>query len=354
MSKCENQLNKENSLHKMNFNDKAKPIALKAKTSKSAVAIADKHLQATMRGEHKVMATRWQRVNKMLLGGFHFKQIYFIPGASGHGKSYLLNMLHKDFTNRALNDHKFSFKVLHFGFEMNSEVEVLRSLSAMAKIPYRKLIASDDPLTESEYIRAQNYYTQLEENPIYFFEDPGTRLQIEATIRAFHLRFPDDELIVTLDHSLLVLSEPREDEVKTLSELGKMFIRLKKEMGLLTILLGQLNDKIEGERRRDPTNPALHFPTKTDIHGSKQLYHASDAVIVIHQPSLLNLEYYGKQNIPTKDLIVLHLLKQRNGAQGFVLMDNLLSQGELLERRKDKDEKNRQEIRDQLVGSTRS
>lgn len=334
----------------MNFNNGTPTIVLKGKTSAKTVEEADKHLLATIKGEHKVLKTAWSRVNKMLLGGFHFKQIYLIAGASGHGKSFFLNMLQRHFISKGVNDPTFKFKILHFGFEMSAEVELLRRASAMAKVPYRKLVASDDPLSEEEYKRVKSFYNKLREEPIFYFEDPGSRLEIEATIRAFAKRFPDDELVVTLDHSLLVLGERGEDEVKTMSELGKMFIRLKKELGLCTIILGQLNDKIEGERRRDPTNPALHFPTKTDIHGSKQLYHAVDVCMVIHQPALLNLEYYGKQNIPTKDLIVLHCLKQRNGQQGFVLMLNKLNEGEIIERPKKDSSDTRQRVISSLEG----
>lgn len=336
----------------MNFNDSGtKTIALKAKNSKKAIADVDKHLQAALKGEHKVMRTEWDRVNKMLLGGFHFKQIYLVAGASGHGKSYFLNMLQRAFTSKGLNDPKFKYIIIHFGFEMSAEMELMRRASSLADVPFRKMIASDDPLSEAEYKRVMSFYSKLQEEPIYYVEDPGTRLEIEATIRGFKERFPDHELIVTLDHSLLVMSERGEDELKTLTELSKMFIRLKKEMGLLAIILGQLNDKIEGERRRDPTNPALHFPTKTDIHGSKQLYHAADVVLVIHQPSLLNLEYYGKQNIPTKDLIALHQLKQRNGNQGFILFINELAHGRITERSKGKSEQ-RKKIEDALDGKT--
>ena len=95
----------------------------------------------------------------------------------------------------------------------------------------------------------------------------------------------------------------------------------------MNILLGQLNDKIESEKRLDPTNPSLHYPTKTDIHGSKQIYHAVDVAMVIHQPSLLHLEYYGKKDIPTNNLVALHVLKNRKGEQGLTLLKNNLVNG---------------------------
>ncbi|MDC6350729.1 DnaB-like helicase C-terminal domain-containing protein [Zeaxanthinibacter sp. PT1] len=323
-------------------------IALKAKNTTSTIEGVKKHLTDSLAGKHKVLRTRYTSLNRMLLGGFHFGQLVLLAGASGHGKSYLLNTLIRDFMDQRLNNPDFKFIILHFGFEMSSEVEFMRRISANTKIPFRKLMSSDDPLNKEDYKLIESYCNAIGEEPILYFENPGTRLQIEATIKnvAASDKYKDHKIVVTMDHSLLVLNEKGENEIETLAELGKMFIQLKKEYGLLGIILGQLNDKIEGERRRDPTNPAMHYPTKTDIHGSKQLYHASDVVLVVHQPALLNLEYYGKNNIPTKHLIALHALKQRNGQQGFILMYNFLKYGMFVQRPKDKDI--RQEIFDAI------
>jgi replicative DNA helicase len=149
-------------------------------------------------------------------------------------------------------------------------------------------------------------------------------------------RFPDDNLVVTLDHVLLVQPLPGENEVQTLAELGKMFIRIRKEFNTMNILLCQLNDKIESSIRRDPGAASLHFPTKTDIHGSKQLYHATDVCLVVHQPALLGLEVYGKHHVPTitengRNLVALHILKNRHGTQGYVRLISHLDEGRILE-----------------------
>jgi len=112
-----------------------------------------------------------------------------------------------------------------------------------------------------------------------------------------------------------------------MAELGKMCIEIRKRFGAMVLLLSQLNDKIEGERRRDPDAPNLHYPLKTDIHGSKQLYHAADVVMVVHQPALLGLETYGRKNLPTRNLVALHCLKNRHGQAGITLLKNNLRHG---------------------------
>lgn len=323
---------------------------LRAKNTKKTLDGMDSMLKANMRGDYSVLKSGWKRLNHRMLGGFFFGQIYLLAGASGHGKSIMLNQILRAFMTKTINSPKFDFLILHFGFEMSSEVEMMRRVSSMTKIPMRKFMSVDDVLSEEEYEKVKEYYSSIQDDPILFFETPGTRYEIEATIRAVAQKYPDKKLVVSLDHSLLVNQERGEDEIKTLAELGKMLIILKKELGIMGLILGQLNDKIESEKRRDPTNPSLHYPTKTDIHGSKQLYHASDAVLVVHQPAQLNLEYYGPENFPTKDLVVVHILKNRNGEGGYTLFDNHMKYGYISEKRKAPDQ--RVPITDAVNGKT--
>jgi replicative DNA helicase len=303
-------------------------------TSKLATQSAHDSIADAKAGNRIVMASRWDKLNYMLLGGFQFGQTYMLCGASGHGKSYMLNMLLRDFTNPTLQRDVSKTRILHFSFEMSAAAEMTRRISTITGISYRKLLSADRPLTNEEMQQVEVASKRLTDEPIYFVETPGNRQQIRDTIDRMKQRFPDDDLIVTLDHTLLASQMPGENEIQTLAELGKMFIDIRKDFGTLNILLSQLNDKIESSSRRDPSVPSLHFPTKTDIHGSKQLYHAADVVLVIHQPALLGLEVYGPDRVPTmtedaKNLIAMHVLKNRHGTQGYTRMISNLENGRI-------------------------
>ena len=255
-------------------------------------------------------------------------------GASGHGKSYMLNKLLRDFTNPTLQKDVTRTRILHFSFEMSAAAEMTRRISTLTGISYRKLLSADRPLTKEEMEQVNSASSRLTDEPIYFVETPGNRQQILDTIDKMKNKFPDDDLVVTLDHTLLVSGLAGENEIQTLAELGKMFIDVRKQYGTLNILLSQLNDKIESSSRRDPSVPSLHFPTKTDIHGSKQLYHAADVCLVMHQPALLGLEVYGPDRVPTmtedeKNLISMHVLKNRHGTQGYTRMIANLENGRI-------------------------
>ena len=300
-------------------------ISLQIKTADQAIKEADKFLEQGAKGERPFLATRWQKVNTMLLGGFHFGQTYFIAGASGHGKSFFVNMLHTDFTSYYLGNE--DVKILHFSFEMHAKDEMIRKISQLSDIDYRKLVSSDKPLTMEELEIIRKQYTRMKNKNVFYVETPSNRDRIYATINEFCNEFKDSKIVISLDHTLLVTPNPGENEIQSLAELGKMFIQVRKEFNTCNILVGQMNDKMESKERRDPTNAALHYPTKTDIHGSKQIYHAADVVMVLHQPILLNLEYYGKKRFPTTDLVALHCLKNRSGVAGLTRLKNNLQNG---------------------------
>jgi replicative DNA helicase len=307
---------------------------LDVQTSKLAALSAHDVIADAKAGNRVVMASRWDKLNYMLLGGFQFGQTYMLCGASGHGKSYMLNMLLRDFTNPTLQRNVSKVRILHFSFEMSAAAEMTRRISPLTGISSRKLLSADRPLNPEEFAQVEVAAKRLQDEPIYFVETPGNRQQIRDTIDRVKNRFPDDDIVVTLDHTLLAQSMPGENEIQTLAELGKMFIDIRKEYNTLNILLSQLNDKIESSSRRDPSVPSLHFPTKTDIHGSKQLYHAADVCLVLHQPALLGLEVYGPDRVPTmtedgKNLISMHVLKNRHGTQGYTRMIANLENGRI-------------------------
>ena len=299
--------------------------SLPVKTAQQAIEEADKYLEDGALGKRPFLSTRWKKVNTMLLGGFHFGQTYFLAGASGHGKSFFINMLHTDFTSYYLGNQ--DVKILHFGFEMHAKDEMIRKMSQLNDIDYRKLVSSDKPLTIQELTLIRKTYDRMKNENIFYVETPSTRNKIYITIQEFCKEFKDSKIVISLDHTLLVTPNAGENEIQLLAELGKMFIQIRKEFDTCNILVGQMNDKMESKERRDPTNPALHYPTKTDIHGSKQIYHAADIVLVLHQPILLNLEYYGKKRFPTQDLVALHCLKNRTGTAGLTRLKNNLQNG---------------------------
>lgn len=294
-----------------------------------AVREADAEIKKAMTGVQAGLHCRWPKLVKGLNGGFRFGEFYLLAGASGSGKSMLLNMLLLDFCDPYLNGHfPQKFKILHFAFEMPSKIEVLRSYSSMSGINYRHLVDPSDPLDEAELAMMRMQTAALRNNnTIHYVEHTGRVGDIDATVRAFQEQNPDCKLIISLDHTILADIAHEQSEVELVSNICKLAIVLRKELGCMVIYIGQLSDKIEEQDRRDPNKPNLHYPTKRDIHGSKASYRNADCVMVLHAPEQLGLEYYGRNQFPTKGLLALHILKMRNGVPGVLRLKQDLSKG---------------------------
>lgn len=301
---------------------------LPMRTSGQVTKRSLQRIKANKDGEELFFKTRFDKVNKALLGGFRFGNYAILAGASGHGKSYLLAEFVEDFLDPELNPTEEDVKILCFGFDMPAESEITRSLAAQVNTSYGTVMSAETPLSDEQFeIIEQIAEEKYANRQVYYVDKPGTKEDIKHTVYAFRDRFPDARLIVTLDHSLLVEYGAEKTEIELVSKVSKTMKALRQELGILIVMLSQLNDKIEDPRRRDPS---LHYPTKTDIHGSKAVYQDADIVMVLHQPQKLGIENYGRKQYPAKNLAALHVLKNRDMHGGLVLLKEDLAHARFL------------------------
>lgn len=272
---------------------------------------------------------RWDKVNEAMGGSFQFNRIIYICGASGSGKSYVLNMLRQDFASALNENYHRKFKILSFTLEMSAADEIIRQLSGSLKVSYSTLLSAYEKITQEYYKEIERTSATIDNDTVYYVEEAGNREQIEKTVEAFNNKYPEHQLIITIDHTLLMEYIDEKSEVELVSRLSRLALKLRKRYGAMIILLGQLNDKIEQADRLQ--NPQLHYPMKTDIHGAKAVYMAADDVIVIHAPEKLELKVYGSKAFPTKDLVAWHILKSRHaGNVGLIRMKQQFNQGNLI------------------------
>jgi replicative DNA helicase len=289
-----------------------------------AIDKAKEVIEEGLKGDQQGLLCRWNKINTAVLGCWRFDNVYLLAGASGSGKSYILNMLHQDFVNPQLNGNfKKPYLILHFCFEMSSSDEILRTLSGRLGRSYGEILSAETPF--DSYDKAIEELDILRKAQIYYVETTGNLQQIYNTIKSFKNRFSEYELVISIDHTLLTDFMNEKDEIQLLAETSKMFIQVRKEFKSLNILIGQLNDKIEDPKRIE--NTSLHYPTKTDLHGSKQMYWACDYVWVVHRPELLGIERYGRKRFITENLVAMHLLKARKGNVGIVRLKENLAKG---------------------------
>lgn len=294
----------------------------------TATSEAVEYIRKRKNHEIQSLATRWKKFNKSCMGGIEPNTIYTIVGISGSGKSSFVNTLETDLIDLNSNQDVI---VLNFSFEMLSSRQVGRKISSKLRQTTAELYSANNELTDDLLDRVEQTSQQIKSYPIYYVDTPGTVEDIASTINYFYeTKAKDKKFVIILDHTLLVEGQNRESALQVISELQKLFIKVKKLPNTTIIQLSQMNRNIENPERIN--NPSMHYPMRSDISSADTIFHASDYVICIHRPELLNIQQYGSNRLLVKNKVYLHILKNRDAGECAILeFDNDLKYNNLIE-----------------------
>ena len=294
----------------------------------TATSEAVEYIRKRKNHEIQSLATRWKKFNKSCMGGIEPNTIYTIVGISGSGKSSFVNTLETDLIDLNSNQDVI---VLNFSFEMLSSRQVGRKISSKLRQTTAELYSANNELTDDLLDRVEQTSQQIKSYPIYYVDTPGTVEDIASAINYFYeTKAKDKKFVIILDHTLLVEGQNRESALQVISELQKLFIKVKKLPNTTIIQLSQMNRNIENPERIN--NPSMHYPMRSDISSADTIFHASDYVICIHRPELLNIQQYGPNRLLVKNKVYLHILKNRDAGECAILeFDNDLKYNNLIE-----------------------
>lgn len=282
------------------------------------------------RKEHNVisLATRWKKLNRCCMGGIEPNTVYTIAGISGSGKSSVANLIQTDLID--LNPNR-DIVVLTFSLEMVGFRQIGRTLSNKLRRTTSDLYSSHQDLDDDTYQKVINVSNQLKNYPIYFVDNPGSPEQVRQTILSFYDKYVKDKnkyFVIIYDHTLL--TKRVGTTIETMSELQEVFIQIKKLPLTSIIQLSQMNRNIESPERIN--NSLAHYPMRSDLSSSDSIFQASDYVLVIHRPEILNIHEYGPDHLPTKNKVYIHILKNRDAGKPCILeFENDLMYNNLIE-----------------------
>ena len=280
------------------------------KSINKAISASLYQVESGMKGERRVYPTNWNRLNKNLLGGLQPGKMYVIAGRPGVGKSAFSNQMIFDLLD---NELKEKVIVLYWSFEMPGHQQILRAGSKDIKKQVLELLSVDGKLSEDDYELYKEKVSKYTKYPIHFNNIPRTIEYIKETNIDITNSDPNVRIINIFDHSRLVVGKA-DSELQRLNELSKGCMWMQAKMGVINVLLSQLNRNIEQEHRAK----AQYQPLLTDLFGGDSIGQDAHVVMMLQRP----YDLYGiTETYCNEDpigLLAVHVEKNRDGLLGMI------------------------------------
>lgn len=277
--------------------------------------------------------TPYTYLNNELMPGIPFNTITAIGGHSGVGKtSFLLSLIfNAPILNPKMECHVFSL-------EMPARALVARRHSFVSGRPVKEIITEEVDIS---------LFTDIENLPIYFYEHDIQLERIYSIIDEVCKKSPDKDILIAIDHSLLIDAGDRDDDNKRVKRVVDTMLHLKMtHKNFNCIIISQLNDAMMKDERLKKKGE-LMFPQYTDMMNGRQLYQLCDTVMILNEPAkyverstdpkLAGVEYNG---FPLTYIgpggtrgtyIYLHTLKGRDTGTSILAYKNRLYKNHLEE-----------------------
>mgnify|MGYP003674579903 CR=1 FL=1 len=275
-------------------------------------------------GNRPVFPTKWQRLNKNLLGGLQIGKMYVIAGRPGVGKSAFSNQLIFDVLD---NNKGKDMMVLYWSFEMPGYQQIMRAVSNKVNKQLGELLSVENTLGNDsleKYIKQSSKYNDY---PIYFNNIPRTMEFIKQTNEDVFNKYPTKTIINIYDHSRLI-SGKEDSELKKLNTISKGCMWMQSRMSVINILLSQLNRNIEQEHRAKNQ----YQPLLTDLFGGDSIGQDAHVVMILNRPH----DLYGITKTYCDEdpvgLLACHVEKNRDGMLGMIPYEAELSTFKITER----------------------
>ena len=228
------------------------------------------------------------------LGGLREGEVTIIAGRPGSGKSsFVFDML----LNRAID----GFPCIGFSLEMPAVQVVIRNACSLSGLNFRKLRDGNADLAEWACLnQARDTIKRL---PLWIDDKPGiTITEIKSKCRRINnqLAKTGQRLrVVGIDYLQLMGMNRKHGDESALSDTTRELKTMAKELGVVLVLLCQLNRSLES---RDDKRPRL-----ADLRGSGAIEQDADNVVMIYRDAMY------RADAPHPWVAELNVEKQRQG-----------------------------------------
>lgn len=302
------------------------------KSQKDAYQESLKYIKGRQSGIITSLLTPWKKVNDATTNGLEWHSMTVIGGRPGSGKTLVKDQIIREAYK--LNPAE-NFRTLEFSLEMLGKNSAIRGYSAHLNKSYKYLCSADGKLSDEDFEKCVNYAKEMVKYPIDIVEEAPTVRQLKAIVHDYmkqhsSLKVVTDvngtertvtqykNVIITLDHSLLVKKEKGQTVNDMLFELGEAITELKRLYPIAWIILSQLNRSIDHPDRNEDGKYG-NYILDSDIFGADALLQHADTVIGLNRPAKQKIRFYGPERYIIEGLrvLVMHFVKCRNGEGGL-------------------------------------
>jgi len=280
------------------------------KSIRKAISASLHQVADGMNGKRQVYPTKWDRLNRNLLGGLQPGKMYVVAGRPGVGKSAFSNQLIFDLLDKNIGKNLL---VLYWSFEMPGYQQILRAGSKGINKQVGDLLSVGKRLENESYQRFKQEVMKYGNYPVHFNNVPRDIEFIKQANLDIANQRPDSVVVNVFDHSRLILSN-KDMELQKLNDVSKGCMWMQANLGCINILLSQLNRNIESEHRAK----AQYQPLLTDLFGGDSIGQDAHVVMMLQRPN----DLYGITDKYCDEdpvgLLAVHIEKNRDGLLGMI------------------------------------
>ena len=238
----------------------------------------------------RMVFTGFQELDS-LIGSLEAGEIAVIAARPGQGKSTMA-------MNIALKNLD-ACPIVFIQYEMTPKQVLARMLSAISRVPYRKILYQE--MTDEERFRMKRAAERIRNASIHIISSPLSPSSLRIALSRLK-RVLGPEMLVFLDYLQLVPADFKaRDSYERVTSVSRSLKNLAIELEIPVFLLSQLSRRSELRESREPE--------LSDLRDSGAIEEDASAVIMLHRPG-----FYDK-NIPDEKIFTF-VKKARHGTTG--------------------------------------